>query len=182
MSRRTTAIAALLVAVTVVLGIVKMGAGDGGGRPLSEQEVARVNELLATAQQQRLDGQVAEAEASFNEILRIDSTNGLARFNVAQLLQNRNEFAAAAKEYKKVVAQRPDFEEAHIGYAVCLRDSDRVEEAIRYLRDVTAEFPAVLKYKLLLGQFLVRQGQFDEGDKLVGDVLRIDSSLEDWKP
>lgn len=182
MSRRTAVIATLCVAVAAVLGLIIVKGGGHGSHRLTAPDIERINQLLATGQQQRLDGQLVEAESSFNEILAIDSTNDLARFNLAQMMQNRNDFAGAAKEFGKVIATRPDMEEAQIGYAVCLRDSDRVDDAIEHLRVVVAKYPSVLKYQLLLGRLLVRQGEFDEGDRLVGGVLRIDSTLENWNP
>lgn len=182
MKRRPAVIAAILVAVAAVVVMFAFTRGGGGSRQLTSSEIDRVNELLTASQQQRLDGQIDEAEASLREVLDIDSGNSLARFNLGQLLRNRNDYAAAAREFRKVVADRPDMEEAQIEYVLSLRDADQVPDAISHLRDVVAQYPSVLKYKLLLGRLLVRQGEFEEGDNLVGDVLRIDSTLEEWNP
>ncbi len=93
----------------------------------------------------------------------------------AQLLSSLERYAEALEYYDKVVAYRPDREEAHLGKAELLLRMDRLDDALVLYRNTVKRWPDSAMSLNALGYTLAdRTEQFDEAEKFIHKALELD--------
>jgi tetratricopeptide (TPR) repeat protein len=153
MKQARTLIAALsigsaAIVVTVAFGLFLTNNNDAD----VEVDVVAINNLITTAQQQRTEGRVAEAEKSYEEILELQPSNMIANYNLAQLLANRNSYDLAAKYYEFVLQENPDRHNVRFLYIDALVDAKKTDKALLEVRKAQQEYPAVSQYREMFNE------------------------------
>ena len=93
----------------------------------------------------------------------------------AQLLSSLERFPEALEYYDKVVAYRPQSEEAHLGKAELLLRMDRLDDAIDLYRRSARRWPDSAITLNALGYTLAdRTDQYDEAAQLIHKALELD--------
>jgi tetratricopeptide (TPR) repeat protein len=93
----------------------------------------------------------------------------------AQLLSSLERYPEALEHYDKVVAFRPDSEEARLGKAELLLRMDRVDDAINLYRKTAKRWPDSSMTLNALGYTLAdRTDRYDEAAKLIRKALDMD--------
>jgi len=147
---------------------------------IAPDEAKALNALIDAAQKQREEGRVAEAEATYLQILESQPLNVIANYNLGQLLSNRNEFGLAAQRYATVLSVRPERHDVRFFYVIALAQHGDDEEAIDELNIAVATYPLVPEYSMLLGQLLVLRGDIEDGEMLKSEAIKRKPSLQNW--
>lgn len=92
-----------------------------------------------------------EAMAGFVEALRLQPGYLEARYMLADCCRKRGDFAGELAVLAQVVAQAPQFAEAHYNYGLALKNHDKIEPAVQELRAAVRLSPGNSKYMLALG-------------------------------
>jgi tetratricopeptide (TPR) repeat protein/2-polyprenyl-3-methyl-5-hydroxy-6-metoxy-1,4-benzoquinol methylase len=125
----------------------------------------RIAELLATAQRHHQAGELAEAECYYRTILATDQNYfhlGIIANNLGDALEGQGKLDEAVIQYRRALALKPDFAEAHYNLGNALKQQGKLDEAMaQYQRalDLKPGF-AVARYNL--GNALNEQGKLDE--------------------
>ena len=119
-------------------------------RPGIHYRLARIYNKRFDEEQKPEDREAAVREYSAE--LALDPGNGNAAYQLAYLAAQSGDNEAARKGYAAIVERFPDFEEALVGYAGVLLDSQSPKEAIAPLTHATALRPddQVAWYRLAL--------------------------------
>ncbi len=89
---------------------------------------------LRRFQEGHADADREHAAAEFREELKIDERNGNALYELAQLDHDSGKLEDARKEFETLVEAQPDFEQARVGLASVLMDSDQGKQAVPHLK------------------------------------------------
>jgi tetratricopeptide (TPR) repeat protein len=93
----------------------------------------------------------------------------------AQLLSSLERYPDALEYYDKVVAYRPESEEAHLGKAELLLRMDRLDDAIDLYRKTVRRWPDSSMSLNALGYTLAdRTDRYEEAAKLIHKALELD--------
>jgi tetratricopeptide (TPR) repeat protein len=117
------------------------------------------------------------AAEEFRNELSIDAQNGNALYELAQIDHDIGNLDQSRKEFETLVATRPDFEQAQVGLAAVLVDSDQPKQAAPHLQQAVKLDPndEVAWYRL--AQTLRETGD-KEGQKKALENFRVVHKLE----
>jgi tetratricopeptide (TPR) repeat protein len=77
------------------------------------------------------------AMKEFRAELNVNPSNGNAGYEIAEILHNLGNLDEARKQFEEVLERFPDFEEAIVGLAAVLQDSNKTEQAVSLLERAT---------------------------------------------
>jgi tetratricopeptide (TPR) repeat protein len=145
--------------------------------------------LLDLARCRRLQGRAEEARSLLDEALACDPCPVSALVERARLEQERSDFRAAEKWYRRAVDRDPSDYEACHGLAQCLRALKRPEEAAHFqaraaridrdlkrlarLHEEMARKPEDAELAYEAGMICLRNGQKDEARRWFRKALRL---------
>jgi predicted Zn-dependent protease len=101
-------------------------------RPGVHYRMGRV--YLARYEGTRIEADRIAAEEQFRAELVNDPENGNALYELAQIHADVGKQEEAREEFKTLVARRPDFEQARVGYAGVLIEQQKADLAVTQLR------------------------------------------------
>ncbi len=126
----------------------------------------------------------AEAEQQLRRALELDPKFTDARYNLASAEAANRHWEAAARDFRQVLAERPDDPKArqHLGEVLFtwgdeLADSGHDEQAARCYRDALVYRASDAELHANLGMVLARLGQAVEARSELEAALRIDPNL-----
>ncbi len=101
-------------------------------RPGIHYRLGRV--YLARFRLAKNDKDRVSAQEQFRAELAVSAHNGNAAYELAQIDYDQGNLAAAQQEFEELIADRPDFEQAHVGLAGILLETDKEALAVPHLK------------------------------------------------
>jgi putative PEP-CTERM system TPR-repeat lipoprotein len=128
-------------------------------------------------------GQLASAEGSFKEAIKLDPSNVTARLALANFYWSTQRLPEAGQTLEQTIAQHPDDVLANRAMAMYLLRAGQIEGAERYLRR-SAELSPTPDESLFLSDYYIALGRYDDARAVlepitsrqkppVGAVLRL---------
>ena len=151
-----------LLAVSLLLagGLALSACGGDKG------DSADAADLLTTALQAQVNGDISTAKATFEEVLKADPDNKLAHYNLGQIAQTSERDNAKAKaEYEATLKIDPAFTAALYNLAIIETANGNKSAAIDLYKRAIASSPTDANSNLNLGFLL-----YDTGDKTGADI------------
>ena len=128
-------------------------------RPTQHAELqAHYQAAMAFAQQ----GKLAEAEAAFRELLKVEPNHIDALHNLGTVLFIKRQWNSAIACFEQVLRQKPDHVQANYNLGVALQEANRLSEAIDRYRQALLLQPSHVDANNNLGNILREQGNLDE--------------------
>lgn len=168
----------MLLLVSITTPILASCSSNGD----SARTAVQIQAMVEEAQRQRDIGEVDAAEATLRNAVEMSPDNAVARYSLAILQRDRNDWLAAAENFREFVVLRPELPGAHIELVKALRNGGERTEAVAVGRAALELFPDNATLRYVVGRILVTLGDVDAGDRLVMSALRIDPSLEGTNP
>jgi tetratricopeptide (TPR) repeat protein len=165
-------VGAAILAITLAVGLAACS-GDGEG---SEREQAQ--QLLQEALQAHAQGDLAEAERTYLEVIRLDPQNKFAYYNLGVIHHGRGELVEAAARYRTAIRIDPDFVAALFNLAIARTGLGDDDEAIELYEQIIELEPENASAHLNLGFVLIEQGSERRGRAELEEAIRLDPSLE----
>lgn len=118
-------------------------------------------------------GYLAQAAASFEEVLRARPNDPEAYYNLGTLSLRRNNFTEARTYLEKTLALRPNYPEAWNNLGMMSAQSGNAAAAIESFQRALDLRPAYEIALMNLGNVYRRQGQFAKAEESLGKALQI---------
>jgi tetratricopeptide (TPR) repeat protein len=119
-------------------------------------------------------GRIAEAEAAYNEALRIDPTNREALFNLSRLYMDREAYAPALPLLQRLVSADPSDAEAAVNLGVAsLHTGRRAEAADAWNRAIKAN-PRLPQPYMNLAALHHQAGETEEAARILEAFIAVD--------
>ena len=161
---RTTDVRRSALAATSLLmvGGLALGACGGGGGNSKED----ATKLLNAGLQAEVQGDYKTAQAKFEDLLKVDSTNKFANYNLGYIAQTVDkDNTAAAKYYAAAIKTDPQYGPALYNLAIIETAKGNKATAIDLYKRAVAADPTDANANLNLGFLL-----FETGDKTGADA------------
>lgn len=107
-----------------------------GSADLSDEQTARLSQLLGDAQRKIDSGDYAGAIALYQQAIQVDRSNPRIYSGIAYLQVRQNNFDAAAEYYRQALDRAPRNLSFHYGLAHSLFMDSRYEQAADAYRDL----------------------------------------------
>ena len=120
--------------------------------------------------------QAERQDAAIGHLRRLNTNPG-AQEMLGELLEQRSDFAEAAKAFQKAVELSPDREEYRIRLALEFAQHQTFEPAIAVLQESERRFPLSAKSRALLGVLLFATRQVGDALTELTEAVRLDPSL-----
>lgn len=150
-------ILALVLAVAALLAVAAVACGSG--KSTSE----KAQDLINTGLQQMTDQNNDGAVATFQQVLKIDSQNKYAYYNLGVIDQGASRFGDAENNYRLALGIDPDFESALYNLAILRTAVGYPADAMTLYRKVIAIDDKNANAHLNLGLLLRDSGATEEG-------------------
>lgn len=75
-------------------------------------------------------GDLPAAIKGYEDALKIDNINNMARTNLANLYYRNNDFKSAEEAFKTIIEQEPEYGQTYYSYGLLLAELNRIDEAI----------------------------------------------------
>ncbi|MFD1615009.1 tetratricopeptide repeat protein [Gelatiniphilus marinus] len=75
-------------------------------------------------------GNLAQAIKNYENALKIDNTNNMARTNLANLYYRNKDYVNAEKAFKTIIEQEPEYAQTYYSYGLLLAELNRTDDAI----------------------------------------------------
>lgn len=118
-------------------------------------------------------GQLQQAEALYNQVLRVEPNQPVALHLLGVLACQSGHTAAGADLIAKAVGVQPDYAEAHGNLAVALKDLGRLDDAIESCRKALALNPEFVDAHNTLGDALLQKGRADDAVQALEQALKL---------
>jgi Tfp pilus assembly protein PilF len=135
-----------------------------------------VGTLLQTGLDQLAAGDTAAARGTFRSVLALDGENTYAHYNLGLIAQRAGQDEQAISSYDAALASDPAFAPALFNRGILTEASDLDEAVALYRRAVEAD-PEFAAAFMRLGFALVHLGETEEGEKALGEGVRLDPSM-----
>jgi tetratricopeptide (TPR) repeat protein len=145
-------------------------------KPLSPQQITRLQAMLATAQQARQAGMIAQAEGIYRDILKQVPEAWDVHHQLAMLLATTARPLDAAKQFRLIVKANPAHAASHANLANALSESGQLEEAIAEFRRALALDRSLTSAQIALGETLRRAKRCKEAVDCYKAVLDMDKT------
>ena len=169
--RSALAATSLLLAGGLALGAC------GGGKSSS----ANATDLLTTALQAQVNGDVTTAKSQFEAVLKADPTDqqaSLAHYNLGQIAQTAERNNATAKsEYEAALKIDPTLTAALYNLAIVETANGNKTEAIDLYKRAVASNPADANSNLNLGFLLYETGDKSGADSAFRKAIALNPAL-----
>lgn len=178
------------------IGDLLMSKGDAAGAiPFFEKAAGAQPDSLVAATEWGVAlmtaGRATEAEGQFMRALKQDARYTSARFGLASVEAGSGRFEAAANDFKRVVAERPEDAKAnqHLGEVLILwgdqlassDDPAQLSQAVTRYREALTYRPADADLHTTLGMVLARSQKFSEAQVQFQVALSIDPGFQPAK-
>lgn len=124
------------------------------------------------AKQGKIDEAIENAQAA----LQVDSTYGVAHFNLANMYVEKRRLNDAIAHYREALKVYPRYIEAHGNLGRALAMAGRLPEAAEQYRAALNVQPREARIRLGYGEVLARQGNYHEAAEQFRAVLSSDAS------
>lgn len=111
------------------------------------------------------------AEAKAREIAALDDPMGLGALQLGQVLSRKQDFNGAEAAFQQALKKSPQSLQALEGLILTLTSEGKLVPAETFLRGYLRENPEQWNAEILLGGNLLRQGRFEEAQKVLKPVL-----------
>jgi len=119
-------------------------------------------------------GYLAQAEASFRQVIESKPEEPEAYYNLGTLYLRRGDLANAQRYLEQAVKLRPDHAEAWNNLGMIAAQQDRPDDAVRDFRQALELKPDYVIALLNLGNFYRRQEAYGEGERLLSRALELE--------
>ena len=172
------------------MGDVLLTKGDTAGAIpyLEKAAVANPDSTLAPAElgvAYYTAGKIPEAEQQFKKALGIDPRFTDVRFNLASAEAESGDLDFSVKDFKEVLAERPDYPKAQerlgdvlFAWGDQLAKSGDNQQAVERYRDALTYRPKDVALITSLGAAFARLGRMDEAREQLESAVRIDPNFE----
>ena len=99
------------------------------------------------------------------------SEKELKRFEILVSYLNDRNFDSVITEGKKFILEFPDTVFLYVCVSVAYIESERIEEAIAFLKDAEKKFPDNYDILFQLAKAYEKKFRFDEGDKILLQIF-----------
>ena len=123
-------------------------------------------------------GRHKEAEACFEESLKIYENNRYAVYNRGIRLDKDGDYEGAVKYYKRALELEPEWDIALINMAKALKCLRRIKEADGYYRLAAARRPEKPEFRELYAVFLTECYRYEEAEAQAREALRLKPDCE----
>ena len=106
----------------------------------------------------------AEVEWAYEQAIRLDGMNALARLGLGELRIATGRYEEATREFELALTRQPDLVAAHLGLGNALALADRNEEALRRYEQALALRPRLPEAEYAAGFALARLGRTAEAE------------------
>ena len=119
---------------------------------------------VALGQALKAEGRIEEAEQAYEQAIRLDGMNALARMGLGELKVATERPTQAAREFEMALRQRPSLLAAHLGLGNALALMGRNEEALGRYETALALRPRLAEAEFAAGFVLARMGRVKEAE------------------
>jgi tetratricopeptide (TPR) repeat protein len=147
--------------------------GPEGGAPVVDvgKEIeAMYAQAVEATRADRLD----EGEALYKEILEMAPQLAVARYNLGYIYQQKEDWAAAEAEYRKVIELQPEMSDTYSALAAVCEATGRSDEALEVLATASSRFQDDANFQFNLGVTYLNAGQ----DELAAEALHRARDLD----
>lgn len=131
-------------------------------KTLSPQQIARLQKMLAAAQQAQRSGMHAQAANLYRDVLKEAPEAHDVRHQFAVLLATTGQAQEAAKQFRQILKANPTHAATHVNLANALTEDGQYEDAITEYRRALALDPKLLWAHAHLGSALRMTGKAEE--------------------
>jgi Tfp pilus assembly protein PilF len=149
-------------------------APDGG--EAVEDMGKEIEKKYAQALEATQAGRLDEGAALYREVLEIAPELAVARYNLGYIYQQKEDWAAAEAEYKKVIALQPDRGDTYSALAAVYEASGQSDEALELLAAASDRFQDDPVFQFNLGVTYLNAGQNDLAEAALHRVQELDPS------
>jgi len=143
-------------------------------KTLTPQQISRLKNMFATAQQALRSGLTSQAEGLFRDILKQAPEAWDVHQQLALLFARSGRTDEAVKHFRLIVKANPAYAPGHANLANALAESGQLDEAIaEFRRSVTID-PTLIGARIALGETLRRASRPDEAAAVFKTVLDQD--------
>jgi tetratricopeptide (TPR) repeat protein len=107
------------------------------------------------------------------EALRLDADQPFVRIALARIHEGTGKRDAAVDELRRVIADKPDSDEAHAALGRVLAKQGHTDEGIAEVRKAIAIRPSYWKHYDTLGIINVRASRYSDAEKAYAEIIRL---------
>lgn len=145
-------------------------------KPLTPQQIAKLQNMLAAAQQAQRSGLVAQAEALFCDILKQAPTAWDVQHQLAILFAATGRPQEAVKHFRLIAKANPAHAQSHANLANALSESGQFDEAIAEFKRAITLDNTLLGARIALGETLRRADMHTEAIDSFKSTLNLDKT------
>lgn len=148
-------------------------------KPLSQQQITRLQHMLATAQQAQRSGLSNQAEILFRDVLKQAPEAWDVHQQLALLLARSGNANEAVKHFRLITKANPAYAVGHANLANALAESGQLNESILEFQRALKLDPKLIGARIALGETFRRAARNEEAIgiyKLVLDQDRLNHS------
>jgi Tfp pilus assembly protein PilF len=159
------------------------GTMNGGNPSLVDQATLadnfpkEANKQYEKGRKSEHDGKLQEAIEHYNNALTIAPTMYFARNNLGSLYVEKQRFAEAETEFRKVISENPADANAYFNLANVYLLTGRLNEASDSIEDGLKRQPESAFGEFLMGSVLIRRGNTRDAEKRLRIALNSDPGL-----
>ncbi len=132
------------------------------------------NDLQNYAVAQYATGDLAGAEKTYRDQIKIDSKNAVVHNNLANALRDQGNFEEAAKEYQEAIKLNPTSATSYINLANMYQYSlNKADEAISVYKDAISQISDSADLYVLLANTYAQKGDKNSAEKYFQKALEI---------
>ncbi|RYB93875.1 tetratricopeptide repeat protein [Nocardioides oleivorans] len=166
-----------LLSVLAVTGCSGDSSEDGPSSTASSSASSSAADTLVESALKQLDaGDIATAQATFENVLQIDPGNVYAHYNLGLLAQGTGDGALAVEQYDAALETDPDFTSALYNKGIVLEATD-LEEAVALYERALAIDPDLASAHMRLGFALLHLGKTAEAEAHLSTGIELDPSM-----
>jgi protein O-GlcNAc transferase len=171
------------VMAAAIAALLSLADGAGAQRPPrpslppNSTDQVSIDELFRQGNAAQAAGRFAEAEQIFRAVLRRDSRDAAAYYNLGNALRDQGKLEEAIAQYRQAIALDPKDAYPYNGLGNVLRDQGKLEEAIAQYRQAIALDPKFAYPYNGLGLALYDQGKLEEAIAQYRQAIALDPKL-----
>jgi tetratricopeptide (TPR) repeat protein len=143
-------------------------------KPLSQQQIARLQQMLSAAQQAQHSGLSSQAETIFRDVLKQAPEAWDVHQQLALLLARSGKTTEALKHFRLIAKANPIYAVGHANLANALAESGSVDEAIIEFQRALKLEPKLTGARIALGETLRRAARHEEAIAIYKSALDQD--------
>jgi tetratricopeptide (TPR) repeat protein len=148
--------------------------GKSSGAPASRAAAENVQTLLTKGNDHMTRGEYAEAVICYQDSVRLDGRNPVARNNLGAALCRVGEYQEAEEQFRRAIGTKANNAEAHFNLGTLLRLKGQLVESEMPLRRALKLKPGYVEAQISLGATLTVLGRLDDARDLLEKALKLD--------